>query len=104
MDMGAEEVNTTLSGARRGAGVLEQYVEHGKQALRKKSEVMVAASNASAFCITNHEIRNTNHGLFRHFFWSEPILRPWFFTNHETRDTNHGLIVSEGAFRPPGRF
>ena len=30
----------------------------------------------------------------KHFRWSEPGHHQWFFTNHETRNTNHGLFIA----------
>ena len=32
-----------------------------------------------------------------HFFWSKPGPLPMLFTNHETRNTNHGLFPRASA-------
>ena len=64
-------------GARRlaRAGVLEQYVEHGKQAQRSHGGRMA--------CFGPRVVRNAG---------SRPP--PKVFTNHETRNTNHGFFTS----------
>ena len=61
------------------AGVLERYVEHGKQAQR--------SPGARIACFDRRVVRNAGY--------SNRKPRPTVFTNHESRDTNHGLFGAE---------
>ena len=63
------------------AGVLEQYVEHGKQAQRSPGGHMA--------CFDRRVVRNAGY--------SRPRSGQQVFTRHETRDTNHGFCGAWGT-------
>ena len=92
------------------AGVLEPYVEHGKQAQRSPGARMA--------CFDRRVVRNAgwrhirNPPLHRRRIMSraaQASAKSEVFTNHETRDTKHGFLpaVPQAAVeprppRPPG--
>ena len=82
------------------AGVLEPYIEHGKQAQRSHGghtacfdrRVVRHAGLAPHMVFTNHETRNTNHGLFFACFDRRVVRHAGLAPSHgfhESRDTKH---------------